>query len=202
MTSKKHLLASTLTCTAFDSTRRIASGAYIHVALELKEYERKQADAPVLVFDNASGKQIDFDLRGSDAEIIVRLAKRFPGVETAVSRAPGRPKLGVVAREITLLPRHWEWLAGQTGGSSVTLRKLIDDARRAGPSSKVQLRKLQERAYQFMSAIAGNFPNFEEASRSLFANSIVEFKQLISDWPSDIRDLLLELACNDASLNQ
>jgi uncharacterized protein len=202
MTSHSQPLAAALTCTAFDSARRIASGSYLEVALALGDYARKHADVCVLAFDNASGKQIDFDLSGSNAEIVVRLAKRFPGVEAGTQRAPGRPKLGVTAREVTLLPRHWEWLAGQPGGASVTLRKLVDDARRAGPSATAHLRKLHERAYHFMSAIAGNFANFEEASRALFANNIAELKQLISGWPSDIQDHLVDLSCNDASLSQ
>jgi uncharacterized protein len=194
------LSSQTPTCIAFDGSTRIAAGPYIQVALALKAHSRKRPDASVLVFDTASGRQIDFDLSGSDSEIVVRLAQRFPGVEAETTRAPGRPKLGVVAREVTLLPRHWEWLAAQPGGSSVTLRKLIDEARRSGPSSKVLLRKLHERTYHFMSAIAGDFPNFEEASRALFADNSVEFRRLIADWPVDIKQHLVELNGNDATL--
>ncbi len=199
MTNNNQPLA--LTCTAFDGMRKIASGSYIQVALVLREYVQNHAEASVLVFDNVSGKQIDFDLRGSAAEIIVRLEKRFPGIALETPRAVGRPKLGVIPREVTLLPRQWEWLAGQPGGASVTLRKLVDDARRAAPSNKAQQRKLHDRTYHFMSALAGNLPNFEEASRALFANNIAAFKQFISDWPSDVQDHLVDLSCNDASLN-
>lgn len=184
-------------CTAFDHTRRIASGSYVQVALALKAYEPAHPEASVLVFDDATGKQIDFDLRGPDEDIAARLQKRFPIGEVDTPRTPGRPKLGVVAREVTLLPRHWEWLAEQPGGASVTLRKLVEEARRSGPASQAKLRILQERAYCFMSAMAGNLPNFEEASRALFANDTLRLKKLIAGWPNDVRDHLLQL-CTDA----
>src|SRR5687767_9986481 len=127
-------------CTAFDRERQIASGFYVHVALALRRYCDAHPNASVLVFDDATGAQIDFDLRGSDADIAARLEKRFPAARADAPRTPGRPKLGVVAREVTLLPRHWEWLAAQPGGASVTLRKLVEEARRSGPTSAAQLR--------------------------------------------------------------
>ena len=74
----------------------------------------------------------------------------------------------MVAREVTLLPRHWEWLAQQSGGASVALRRLVDQARR-GTEDKDRIRRAQEAAYRFMSAMAGNRPNFEDAIRALFA---------------------------------
>src|SRR5262245_36662642 len=132
-------------CTAFDGARQIASGSYVQVALALKPYDGAHPEAAVLVFDDATGKQIDFDLRGSDADIAARLQKRFPAAQADAPRTPGRPKLGVIAREVTLLPRHWEWLAEQPGGASVTLRRLVEEARRSGPTSKAKLRQLQER---------------------------------------------------------
>src|SRR5262245_54272592 len=138
-----------LLCTAFDGTRRIAAGPYAAVALALKSHIRVDPGASVLVFDDATGKQIDLDLSGSDEEVTTRLAKRFSaadaGAAGSMPRRPGRPKLGVVAREITLLPRHWEWLAEQPGGASVTLRRLVEEARRGGPTSQAKLRRLQER---------------------------------------------------------
>ena len=184
-------------CTAFDHTQLIASGAYVSVALALKSYERTRPEASVLVFDDLTGQQIDLDLRGSDAEIEARLQQRFPSPEVEAPRAPGRPRLGVVAREVTLLPRHWEWLAAQPGGASVTLRKLVEAARRSGPTDQAKLRALHERAYRFMSAIAGNLPQFEEASRALFANDMLRLKALIGEWPKDVAEHLLRL-CSDA----
>jgi hypothetical protein len=99
----------------------------------------------------------------------------------------------VVAREVTLLPRHWDWLAKQPGGASVTLRKLVEDARRAN-SNVANARDAQERAYKFMSAMAGNRPGFEEATRALFAKDRPAFEKLIRDWPPGIRDYAEALA--------
>lgn len=197
MLNKEREPSAPLSCTAFDHTRRVASGSYVRVALALKVYGRAHPDASVLVFDDATGKQVDFDLRGSDEEITARLQKRFPTAQVDRPRIPGRPKLGVVAREVTLLPRHWEWLAEQPGGASVTLRKLVEEARRSRLTSKARLRILQERAYRFMSAMAGNFPNFEEASRALFANNTLRFKELVASWPKDVRDHLVRLWTDD-----
>jgi hypothetical protein len=190
-------MTTPLSCTAFDLTQRIGSGPYLRVALMLKAYGQAHPDASVLVFDDASGQQIDFDLRGSDADIASRLQNRFAAAAMETPRAPGRPKLGVVAREVTLLPRHWEWLAAQPGGASVTLRKLVEEARRSGPTDKARQRAAQERAYRFMSAMAGDFPNFEEASRALFASDLPRLQELIAEWPKDVRDHLL-LLCTDA----
>jgi hypothetical protein len=177
--------------------RRIASGSYIQVALALREQMRRSADLSALVFDEATGKQVDFDLSGSAEDVSARLSKRFPSAADEAPRSPGRPRLGVVAREVTLLPQQWEWLSEQPGGASVTLRKLVDDAKRAPLSPKAQLRKLHERAYHFMSAIAGNLANFEEAARALFANDMAHFQSLIAEWPEDVRAHLSRLVTPD-----
>jgi uncharacterized protein len=197
MALKNDTSANDLACTAFDHVRRIAFGSYVRVALAVKEHVNVTPNASVLIFDDATGEQIDFDLRGSDEDISARLLTRFHGAQEEPRRVPGRPKIGVVAREVTLLPRHWEWLAEQPGGASVTLRKLVEDARRAPATSKAQLQKLHQRTYRFMSAIAGNLPKFEEASRSLFANDMLRLGELISDWPADIRNHIFRLCADD-----
>jgi hypothetical protein len=110
-------------------------------------------------------------------------------------RRRGRPKLGVVAREVTLLPRHWEWLNAQPGGASVALRKLVEAARRAN-GDKDRSRAARDAAYHFMSAMAGNLPQFEEACRALFAGDHRRFTTLIAAWPGDVRDHIIRLACN------
>jgi len=133
---------------------------------------------------------MDIDTRGSDAEILNRLTD--PAPRTA-PRGRGRPKLGVIAREVTLLPRHWQWLSGQPGGASVTLRKLVEAARRANQGSD-QRRDKQAAAYHFMSSMAGDFANFEEASRALFANERERFAELIAAWPVDVRNHATKLA--------
>ena len=175
-------------CTAFEGTRRAASGTYLEVALAVKALFAKDAGAPVLIFDDRSGSQIDFDLRGNAQDIAARLAERGrKGDKQEAARGPGRPKLGVVAREVTLLPRHWEWLAEQPGGASVTLRKLVEEARRSTGAA-------QERAYRFMSAMAGDLPGCEEAARALFANDKRRFGEHVAGWPADVRDYAIGLA--------
>jgi hypothetical protein len=111
-------------------------------------------------------------------------------------RGRGRPKLGVVAREVTLLPRHWDWLATQPGGASVALRKLVEEARRTG-GDRDRSRAARDAAYHFMSAMAGNLPGFEEASRALFADDRRRFAGLIAGWPDDVRDHAVKLAFGD-----
>jgi hypothetical protein len=103
-----------------------------------------------------------------------------------------------MAREVTLLPRHWEWLSAQPGGASVALRKMVEEALRAGLTDKVQLRRLSERTYAFMSAMAGNLPGFEEASRALFANNMLKFRAAIAAWPAEVREHVLRLCSEDA----
>src|SRR5215510_5308590 len=125
----KHKTTSAPSCTAFDHTRRLASGSYLHVALAVRKHAGAHTNASVLIFDDATGRPIDFDLRGSEEDVSARLLRRFPHIQVDGRQSPGRPKIGVVPREVTLLPRHWEWLAEQPGGASATLRKLVEQAR-------------------------------------------------------------------------
>jgi uncharacterized protein len=187
------------TFTAFDGQRRLATGALAEVALAVKHAIPRYG--PVLIFSDGSGRSLDLDLRGSDAEILARLpaASPEPAPEPEVLNEPrgrGRPKLGVVAREVTLLPRHWEWLNAQPGGASVALRKLVDEARRVS-GDRDRLRVARDAAYHFMSVMAGNLANFEEATRALFADDRRRFAGLIADWPVDIRDHIVNLAYSD-----
>ncbi|SPP91429.1 conserved protein of unknown function [Bradyrhizobium vignae] len=188
------------TYTAFVGQRRLASGTAGDVALAVKR-ATQSLDQPIIIFDDGTGRSIDFDLRGDDREVLARLAKLAPppseeAEAPAEPRGRGRPKLGVVAREVTLLPRHWEWLNAQAGGASVALRKLVDEARRAS-GDKDRERQARDAAYHFMSTIAGNLPQFEEASRALFADDRRRFTGLIADWPTDIRDHIVKLAYSD-----
>jgi hypothetical protein len=181
-------------CTAFEGTRRIASGELGHVARKSKDVIDRNGRAPVLIFDDSTSEQIEIDFRGTAGDVVERLAA-IPSKEAAVTapRGPGRPKLGVVAREITLLPRHWEWLNRQPGGASVALRKLVDEARNSH-QDRDRVRQAQEAAYRFMSAMAGNEPGFEEATRALFAKDLMRLRALTAAWPDDIRDHALKLA--------
>lgn len=189
------------TFTAFVGQRRLASGTAGDVALAVKR-ATQPLDQPIIIFDDGTGRSIDFDLRGDDREVLARLAKLMPPPATESAEPPaeprgrGRPKLGVVAREVTLLPRHWEWLNAQAGGASVALRKLVDEARRAS-GAKDRERQARDAAYHFMSTMAGDLPQFEEASRALFADDRRRFTGLIADWPTDIRDHIVKLAYSD-----
>ncbi|MEA4838686.1 MAG: DUF2239 family protein [Rhodospirillaceae bacterium] len=197
-------------CTAFDGERRLLSGPLIEVALTVKVTTEMDPSAMVLVFDDATGRVIDLDLRGTKADVIERLSRppqTFAGRyrpqaretpeptkdEVSEPRGRGRPKLGVVSREVTLLPRQWEWLADQPGGASAVLRRLVDEARRNG-GTRQQRRAAQEAAYQFMQAIAGDLPGYEEATRSLFADDRPRLEEWIAAWPDDIRSHVLHLA--------
>ena len=188
------------TFTAFDGQQRLATGRPLaEVALAVKNAVPKYG--PVLIFSDGNGRSLDLDLRGNDAEILARLpvASPEPAPEPEASSEPrgrGRPKLGVVAREVTLLPRHWEWLNAQPGGASVALRKLVDEARRIS-GDRDRHRAARDAAYHFMSAMAGDLANFEEASRALFADDRRRFAGLIAEWPVDIRDHIVKLAYSD-----
>jgi hypothetical protein len=174
-------------CTAFAGARLIASGTLVEVARSsIASIE------PVLIFDDMTGEMIELDLRGTPDEVLARLAPEASTSEE-LPRGPGRPKLGVVAREVTLLPRHWDWLNGQPGGASVALRKLVEEASRA----KVGLdraRRARDAAYRFLTAMAGDLPGFEEAIRALFAGDSEAFRSRARAWPADIRDHACRMA--------
>jgi hypothetical protein len=188
------------TYSSFQGHRLIKSGPLAAVALAVKHAMEAGSDEPVLIFDDRTGRSIDIDTQGTDSDVLARFAanEAFEGADEAnpAAREPrgrGRPKLGVIAREVTLLPRHWEWLAAQPGGASVALRKLVDEARHAN-SERDGARAAQERAYYFMSAMAGDMPGFEEASRALFANDKSTFNERIAAWPIDVRTHAVRLA--------
>ena len=181
------------TVTAFAGDRLFASGQPAEVALALKAAAAMPGDVPLLTFDDRTGRQVDFDLSGTDAEVVARLMPRPADAEPAARRGAGRPKLGVVAREVTLLPRHWQWLAGQPGGASVTLRKLVDAAR-AADAGKAAVRSAQQAADRFMAAMLGNRPGYEEAARALYAGDRDRFLSLSEPWPADLRDHARRLA--------
>jgi len=183
----------THTYTVFAGARQLASGALEDVAAAAAA--RRDSAQPVLVFSDATGSQVDLDLRGSEEQVRSRY-RAVPAVETEPPRGRGRPRLGVVAREVTLLPDQWEWLASQPGGASVVLRKLVQEARRTG-STRDRMRRAQERSYKVMVALAGDRPGFEEAARSLFAADLEAFRGQIERWPADLRGHLLRLADPD-----
>lgn len=186
--------------TAFEGYRQLADGDPIIVARRVKERMLSGPNAPVLVFDRATGQQVDLDLRGTadDVEhwvsrVVDHVPTPMPRDPDAERKGPGRRKLGVVAREVTLLPRHWDWLNTQPGGASATLRKLVDEARTRF-ADRDRVRTAQERCYRFMTSIGGNLPDFEEATRALFAADAEAFAAHLRHWPHDVRAFAAELA--------
>lgn len=188
-------------CTAFAESKRIASGDPKEVAASCKKLIDAGDIWRALIFDDATAELVEMDFRGSMQDVLGRLtgdaAESGAGdadlVAVPAPRAPGRPKLGVVGREVTLLPRHWEWLNAQPGGASVALRKLVEQARRVN-KTKDCIRRSQEVAYRFMSAMAGNEPGFEEALRALFASDRQRFEEQTESWPLDVRNYIETLA--------
>jgi hypothetical protein len=206
-----HPLSLATPCIAFQGSRRIATGELQAVVAQLKPLmDAPFHDMPVLMFDQTTSARIELDWRGSLSEVLARLPVAKPMIppatqpadqpEQATPRGPGRPRLGVVAKEITLLPRHWEWLSGQRGGASVALRRLVDEARKAHEQQD-RLRHAQESAYRFISVMAGHEAGFEEATRALFAGDAARFGTLTGGWPDDVRAHAQNLAAEAFSLN-
>jgi len=169
--------------TAFAGARLLASGPRRVVLLALKAHHDGGGQG-ALVFEDATGRQVDFDLRGTPEEALARVEPRRAG--------PGRPRLGVVSREVSLLPRHWEWLADQPGGISGALRRLVDEARKREPD-RALARRARDAAGRFMWSMAGDLPGFEEASRALYAGDHDQLRALVRAWPPDVRRHLLTL---------
>ncbi len=174
------------TYVAFAGERLIAAGDLRRVLLETKTELDGGDAAGVLVFEDRTGRQLDFDFRGSADDV---LARALPAKRTG----PGRPRLGVVSREVSLLPRHWEWLEEQPNGISAALRRLIDEAKKREPAAQ-RARRAREATDRFMSAMAGNLPGYEEASRALYAGDSARFSELVRDWPHDVREHAEKLA--------
>jgi hypothetical protein len=185
--------ANELSYTAFDGPKRIASGELAEVVLSAKRRRKKHDEASIQIFNDASGKSMDFDFSGSDEDVLKRLGPFLSKETPAAPVGPGRPKLGVVAREVSLLPRHWEWLATQSGGASATLRRLVEDAKKSSVG-KNRVKQAQERTYFVMLAMSGDFPHYEEALRALYKREAARFRGQIESWPKDVREYLHALS--------
>ncbi|EAQ78681.1 DUF2239 family protein [Blastopirellula marina] len=185
-------------CTAFEGFRLIGSGELAAIAPAIHQSLHIEDHAPILIFDDASAHQVEVDFRGDLADVLDRLETAAQWAledapPTSAPRGRGRPKLGVVAREVTLLPRHWDWLDTQSGGASAALRRLVEEAKRvSGPADRI--RRSQEVAYRFMSTMAGDMAGFEEASRALFAAEETRFDEMSATWPADVRNYAKRLA--------
>ena len=188
----------TTQCTAFEREKLVAQGTAREVRIAIAKLRAQNPYAAIVVFDDATGE--DFDLEGGLAQPadptpnpdVDPAQEARPAVPTSAVR-PGRPKLGVVAREITLLPRHWEWLETQPGGASVALRKLVEAARKEhAPEDRV--RRAVEATYRFLSVMCGNHPGFEETARALFRRNWHDFDELVAALPGDLGRHLLKLS--------
>ena len=155
--------------TVFLKGEVVARGRPEEVVPAMRALQPLARSSDLLAFDDDSGRQIDLDLRPE--------APPLP-------RPRGRPALGVAAREVTLLPRHWEWLANQRGGASAMLRGLVEAAIRAGRPA----RDRHDAAYRFLSAIAGDLPHFEEAVRELYQDNRMGYDHYTRDWPPAISE--------------
>jgi hypothetical protein len=180
------------TCSAFDHQRLIASGPLIEVVRATKQALDAGAQGPLLIFDDHSSRQIEIDFRGTIAQVLARLPQGEAAPEPA-TRGPGRPKLGVVPREVTLLPRHWDWLSSQPGGASAVLRRLVEQAMR-NHGAKDRARLALESVDRFMLAMTGDLSQHEEASRAFYRHERERFITLTESWPHDVRDHLRQLA--------
>jgi uncharacterized protein len=189
-------------CTAFIGENCLASGDVREVAKKAKEATDKSKENSILIFDDSNGETVELDLRGKVDDVLKRLDAAIAKFEKNLSaeneepsgpKGPGRPRLGVISREVTLLPRHWDWLNNQPGGASVALRKLVEEARHAN-AGKDRIRHSQDAAYKFMSAMAGNLPGYEEAIRALFATNESGFKKAVASWPPDIKAYAVKLS--------
>jgi hypothetical protein len=180
-----------LTYSAFSGSRRLTTGPLESVLRKIKHFHdtstRAANDGPLLVFCDQKGQQFDYDLRGSIEEV---LRKALPA---PARTGPGRPKLGVVSREVTLLPRQWEWLESQPNGASAALRRLVEEARKNRNSDQTTRVRI-DAVGRVMTVLAGNLPGFEEACRALYRQDMAGLTQRIESWPPDIRAYILEHA--------
>ena len=182
------------TYSAFAGHRRVASGTLEEMLRAVKRHLDDSGD-PVLIFENESGRQVDFDFSGSADDVVAR------ATATNTRSGPGRPKMGVVSREVSLLPRHWEWLEEQPNGISAALRRVIDEARKREPGAQ-RARRIRDAAAKFMWSAGGDLPGFEEAARALYARDYAKLTELTSAWPSDIRAHVEELAARASELDE
>jgi hypothetical protein len=190
------------TFTAFAGARRIDGGPLPVVAASVKRAIDAGESGEILIFEDSNARTVEIDFRGSSPDVqasvqraLVERRGRAASVDEEPRRGPGRPRLGVVAREVTLLPRHWAWLASQPGGASVALRRLVEEASK-DRDGRERRRLAQEAAYRVMSALAGDRVGYEEAARALFAGNAPTFAGLVEAWPSDVRDYTLALAAD------
>jgi hypothetical protein len=178
------------TYSAFKGDTLLIQDTLPKVILKVKREIERGDRATFVIFSDMTGKVMDFDMRGTDKDVHKRLEVFISDADPRPANGPGRPKLGVVSREVSLLPRHWEWLATQSGGASAALRRLVEEARKKSDGS----REIQEKTYRFMSVLGGNLPGFEEALRALYKRDEKPFLLHLKAWPPDVRRHVVKMA--------
>lgn len=178
---------------AFLGSDMLFQGDLNEVVLKTKKKLGSSPNSEIHIFSDATGKILDFNFQGTDKDVLKRLEVYTTADSPKEPSGPGRPKLGVMSREVTLLPRHWEWLATQSGGASSTLRKLVEDHMKKS-SGQHTVKQAQERTYKFMSALAGDLPGYEEALRALYKKDEELFNSHMKTWPKDVRHYAIKLA--------
>jgi len=181
------------TYTAFEGHELIFRGPLSEIVLKIKRRLGKAENSSILIFSDDTGKTMDFNFRGNEQEVLKRIDIYVSDDASKDVTGPGRPKLGVISREVSLLPRHWEWLANQSGGASATLRKLVEDAKKKSVSSSL-IKQAQERTYKFMSVMTGNLEGYEDALRALYKRDKKTFLNQIKNWPSDVKKYAADIA--------
>jgi len=185
------------TYTAFEGDQWVCRGPLPEVIMTVKRRMGKSENRPFLIFSDATGNTMDFNFQGSEKDVVKRLEVYTANDATAGSASetngPGRPKLGVISREVSLLPRQWEWLASQSGGASAILRRLVDEERKKSIGGDT-VKKHQERTYKFISVMAGDLKGYEEALRALYRKDPKTFQLHIATWPTDVKAHALKLA--------
>ncbi len=182
----------TNTYTAFLESKIFAKGSLKDLVLKIKKHLGKNENNSILIFSDSTGNTLDFNFKGSETEILKRL-EMFVSQKPDEYSGPGRPKLGVISREVSLLPRHWEWLAAQSGGASVTIRRLIDESRKKSSTGE-SVKQVQEKTYKFLSVVAGDFEGYEEALRALYKRDREKFLKQMEKWPKDIQGYAMRLS--------
>lgn len=180
---------------AFDDAKLIGQGDVFEVSKKVKKHLLKEPKSQIMIFDSEDSSQIEIDFRGSEEKVLERLQELFDTTATETQTGPGRPKLGVISKEISLLPEHWDWLAIQPSSASATLRKLIDEAKKKNKAED-KVRVSQNATYKFMNVMAGNLPLYEDALRALYAKNELLFTTIIAPWPKAIKSHITNLSKN------
>jgi len=180
----------------------VARGTLDEVVAACRLASAQRPNQRTAFFDDVSGHAVEAPVAPtatrSPSEGVSPIVRSAPAAEREASdatgpqrkRGPGRPRLGVVSREVSLLPRHWEWLSAQRGGTSATLRRVIDAARKADGGT-TERRRTIDAAHRFLWDIAGDLPCFEELTRALYAEQFQRVADLSCSWPTGVRQQLL-----------